>query len=39
MFNIKSVEVLGELTVADLLTTVIITGEPDTPIIEVVRIG
>lgn len=38
MFSIKSVEALGDLTVADLLTTNVTTVEPDTPIVEIVRI-
>jgi len=38
MFNIKNVEALGDLTVADLLTTNVTTVDPDTPIIEIVRI-
>jgi len=38
MFNIKTVEALGDLIVADLLTTNVTTVEPDTPIIEIVRI-
>ena len=38
MFSIKNVEALGDLTVADLLTTNVTTVEPDTPIIEIVRI-
>jgi CBS domain-containing protein len=38
MFSIKSVEALGDLTVADILTTNVTTVEPDTPIIEIVRI-
>jgi len=38
MFNIKTVEALGDLTVADLLTTNVTVVEPETPIIEIVRI-
>ncbi|UCE06015.1 MAG: CBS domain-containing protein [bacterium] len=38
MFNIKTVEALGDLTVADLLTTDVTTVAPDSPIIEIVRI-
>ena len=38
MFSIRSVEALGDLTVADILTTTVTTVEPDTPIIEIVRI-
>lgn len=38
MFSIKSVEALGDLTVADILTTNVTTVGPDTPIIEIVRI-
>ncbi len=38
MFSIKTVEALGNLTVADLLNTDVTTVEPDVPIIEIVRI-
>jgi CBS domain-containing protein len=38
MFSIRSVEALGDLTVADILTTTVTTVAPDTPIIEIVRI-
>ena len=38
MFSSKTVEALGDLTVADLLTTSVTTVLPDTPIIEIVRI-
>jgi CBS domain-containing protein len=38
MFNIQTVEALGDLTVAELLTTDVTSVKPDTPIIEIVRI-
>lgn len=38
MSSYKNVEALGDLTVADLLTTSVITVLPDTPIVEIVRI-
>jgi len=38
MFDIKTLEALGDLTVADLLTLDVITVSPETPIVEIVRI-
>jgi len=38
MFSIKDVEALGDLTVADILTTSVTAVEPETPIVEIVRL-
>lgn len=38
MFSHENVVALGELTVADLLTTSVISVPPETPIVEIVRI-